>query len=99
MFIVIVTYVIIYKTKYGLRLRSIGDNPQAAQTEGVNIQLYRWVVVIISGIIAGLARSYLYISLNNLFVKDMVAGRGFMELSKAIEALGEHEISFRVRRK
>lgn len=83
-FIAILAYIIIYKTKYGLRLRAIGDNPQAAQTAGINIHLYRYVAVIISGIIAGLGGSYLSISLNNLFVKDMVAGRGFMGLAANI---------------
>lgn len=79
-----VSYIIIYKTKVGLRLRAIGDNPHSAQTAGINVNKYRYVAVVISSIIAGLGGSYLSISLNNLFVKDMVAGRGFMGLAANI---------------
>jgi general nucleoside transport system permease protein len=80
----IVSYIIIYKTKVGLRLRAIGDNPHSAQTAGINVNKYRYVAVVISSVIAGLGGSYLSISLNNLFVKDMVAGRGFMGLAANI---------------
>ena len=80
----IVSYIIIYKTKIGLRLRAIGDNPHSAQTAGINVNKYRYTAVIISAIIAGLGGAYLSISLNNLFVKDMVAGRGFMGLAANI---------------
>ena len=82
--IAVFSYIVIYKTKVGLRLRAIGDHPKTAQTSGINVNKYRYIAVIISGAIAGLAGSYLSISLNNLFVKDMTAGRGFMGLAANI---------------
>ena len=82
--IAVFSYIVIYKTKVGLRLRAIGDHPKTAQTSGINVNKYRYTAVIISGAIAGLAGSYLSISLNNLFVKDMTAGRGFMGLAANI---------------
>ena len=82
--IAVFSYIVIYKTKVGLRLRAIGDHPKTAQTSGINVNKYRYIAVTISGAIAGLAGSYLSISLNNLFVKDMTAGRGFMGLAANI---------------
>ncbi|MFL8906263.1 ABC transporter permease [Helcococcus kunzii] len=82
--IVLLTWFVMYKTKYGLRVRAIGENPYAAQTSGISVNKYRYVALIISGAIAGLAGAYLSISQNNLFVTDMVAGRGFMGLAANI---------------
>ncbi|HFU4454522.1 TPA: ABC transporter permease [Streptococcus suis] len=82
--IVIGTWIIMYKSKIGLRLRAMGENPHAVQTAGIQVNKYRYFALIISGMIAGLAGSYLSISQNNLFVTDMVAGRGFMGLAANI---------------
>lgn len=82
--IVIVAWFIFYRTKIGLRLRSIGDHPQAAATVGINVVRYRYVAVTISGMLCGLGGAYLSIAQSNLFVKDMVAGRGFMALAAMI---------------
>jgi simple sugar transport system permease protein len=73
-----------YKTKIGLRLRAIGDHPQAAETVGINVTLYRYINVTLCGMLAGLAGSYLSIVQNNLFVQEMVAGRGFMAIAANI---------------
>ena len=75
---------VFYKTKVGLRLRSIGDHPQAAATVGINVKKYRYTAVVISGMLCGLAGAYLSIVLNNLFVTGMTAGRGFMALAANI---------------
>ena len=77
-------WVVFYKTKYGLRYRAIGDQPFAVQTAGVDVNRYRYVAMMTAGAIAGLGGSYLSISQNNLFVIDMVAGRGFMGLAANI---------------
>ncbi|HFU4203774.1 TPA: ABC transporter permease [Streptococcus suis] len=82
--LVIGTWIIMYKSKIGLRLRAMGENPHAVQTAGIQVNKYRYFALIISGMIAGLAGSYLSISQNNLFVTDMVAGRGFMGLAANI---------------
>jgi ABC-type uncharacterized transport system permease subunit len=82
--IVAVAWYVMYKTKTGLRLRSIGDHPQAAETAGINVSRYRYVCVILSGILAGMGGAYLSIVQSNLFVQNMVAGRGFMALAANI---------------
>lgn len=75
---------VMYRTKAGLRLRSIGDHPQAAETVGINVSKYRYVAVTVCGMLCGLGGGYLSIVQSNLFVKDMVAGRGFMALAAMI---------------
>jgi simple sugar transport system permease protein len=82
--IVAVSWYIMYKNKLGLRLRSIGDHPQAAETVGINVTRYRYTSITICGILAGMAGAYLSIVQNNLFVQDMVAGRGFMAIAANI---------------
>lgn len=82
--IVFVSWYIMYKTNIGLRLRTIGDHPKAAATAGVNVTRYRYVCVILCGMLCGLAGAYLSVDQSNLFVKEMVAGRGFMALAATI---------------
>lgn len=74
----------VYHTSYGLRLRAIGDHPLAVQTVGVNVNRYRYAAVILSGMLAGLGGAYLSIVQNNLFVSEMVAGRGFLAIAANI---------------
>ena len=82
--IVIASWYVMYKTNIGLRLRTIGDHPKAAATAGVNVTKYRYICVILCGMLCGLAGAYLSIVQSNLFVKEMVAGRGFMALAATI---------------
>lgn len=82
--IVTATFIVLYRSKYGLRLRAMGENPYAVQTAGIKVNQYRYYALMMSGAIAGLAGSFLSISQNNLFVTDMVAGRGFMGLAANI---------------
>lgn len=82
--IVFVSWYVMYKTNVGLRLRTIGDHPKAAATAGVNVTRYRYVSVILCGMLCGLAGAYLSVDQSNLFVKEMVAGRGFMALAATI---------------
>lgn len=85
MFLIVAgVWILFYRTKYGLRYRAIGDQPHAVQTAGVNVNRYRYIAMMAAGAIAGLAGSYLSLSQNNLFVTDMVAGRGFMGLAANI---------------
>lgn len=78
------SWFMLYKTKYGLRLRAIGDKPLAAATAGVNVIAYRYCFVIISGVLAALGGAYLSIVQTRMFVYDMTAGRGFMALAANI---------------
>ena len=82
--IVAATWILFYRTKYGLRYRAIGDQPYAVQTCGVPVNRYRYTAMMAAGAIAGLAGSYLSLAQNNLFVTDMVSGRGFMGLAANI---------------
>lgn len=82
--IVFLAWYVFYKTKYGLRLRAMGENPYAVQTAGIKVNKYRYIALMVSGGIAALGGSYLSISQSNLFVTDMVSGRGFMGLAANI---------------
>lgn len=82
--IVFVSWYLMYKTKIGLRLRAIGDHPEAAKTAGISIKKYRYFFVTLSGMLAGLGGAYLSLVQNNLFVQNMTAGRGYMALAANI---------------
>lgn len=82
--IVFVAWFFMYRTKAGLHLRAIGDHPRAAATVGINVKKYRYIAVIVCGMLCGMAGSYLSIVQNNLFVNNMVAGRGFIALAANI---------------
>ncbi|MBR5517374.1 MAG: ABC transporter permease [Firmicutes bacterium] len=82
--IVFASWYVMYKSNIGLRLRTIGDHPKAAATAGVNVTKYRYICVILCGMLCGLAGAYLSVVQSNLFVKEMVAGRGFMALAATI---------------
>jgi len=75
---------VFYKSKYGLRYRAIGDHPLAVRTMGVDVNRYRYVALTFAGVLASIGGAFLSISYNNLFVADMVAGRGFMALGASI---------------
>ena len=82
--IVFIAWFMMYKTKIGLRLRAIGDQPQAAATAGINVKKYRYVAVVVCGMLCGMAGAYLSIVQNDVFVNNMVAGRGFIALAANI---------------
>ncbi|NLI53648.1 MAG: ABC transporter permease [Clostridiales bacterium] len=82
--IVFAAWFFMYRTKAGLRLRAIGDHPRAAATVGINVRVYRYVAVVVCGMLCGMAGAYLSIVQNNLFVNNMVAGRGFIALAANI---------------
>lgn len=74
------------RTRFGLRLRAVGENPQAVDTAGISVMWLRYQAVIIAGILCGLAGTYLSVALQGSFVRDMSAGRGFMALAALIFA-------------
>lgn len=81
---VALVWTLFYRTKIGLRYRAIGDQPLAVRAAGVNVNRFRYAALAAAGMLAALGGSYLSISYNNLFVSDMVAGRGFMALAASI---------------
>ena len=82
--IVIASHFVIFKTVFGLRLRSVGEHPQAADTLGISVVKMRYTGVIISGALSGLAGAYLSLEHAHYFVKGISAGRGFIGLASMI---------------
>ena len=75
---------VLLKTKVGLRLQAIGEHPLAAATAGIPVARYRTVSIIVGSCLAALGGAYLSVVHSNLFVNDMVAGRGFMAIAANI---------------
>lgn len=80
------TWWILYRTRFGLRLRAVGENPAAVDTAGVSVVGLRFAAVAICGVLCGIAGAYLATGLQAGFVKDMTAGRGFIALAALIFA-------------
>ncbi|MGB7241184.1 MAG: ABC transporter permease [Sulfitobacter sp.] len=80
------TWWILFRTRFGLRLRAVGENPAAVDTAGVSVVGLRYAAVAICGILCGIAGAYLATGLQAGFVKDMTAGRGFIALAALIFA-------------
>ena len=80
------TWWLLYRTRFGLRLRAVGENPAAVDTAGVSVVGLRYAAVAICGVLCGLAGAYLATALQAGFVKDMTAGRGFIALAALIFA-------------
>ena len=81
-----VTWWVLYRTRFGLRLRAVGENPAAVDTAGVSVVGLRYAAVAITGILCGLAGAYMATALQAGFGKDMTAGRGYIALAALIFA-------------
>ncbi|MDX2161318.1 MAG: ABC transporter permease [bacterium] len=82
--LLILTHVILFYTRWGLRTRAVGENPKAADTLGVNVIRNRWINVIVSGMIAGLAGAWFSLETTGSFDDGMTSGRGFIALAAMI---------------
>jgi general nucleoside transport system permease protein len=82
--LVVVTWVVVFRTPAGLRLRSAGENPLAAETAGLSVVRTRYLAVMTSGALAALGGAFLSIGFVHSFTQNMVNGRGFIALAALI---------------
>lgn len=82
--IAIISWWVLFKTRFGLRLRSCGENPQAADTLGVNVYAMRYAGVLISGVLGGIGGAVFAQSISGNFSISTIAGQGFMSLAAMI---------------
>lgn len=80
------TWWVLYRTRFGLRLRAVGENPAAVDTAGVSVTGLRYAAVAITGVLCGLAGAYMATGLSAGFLKEMTAGRGYIALAALIFA-------------
>lgn len=83
---IFVVYYLLNKTPLGLRIRSVGENPQAAQSVGVSVKKTQYFALLLSGLFASLGGAYMSMGYLSLFTRDMTAGRGWIAI--AAEAMG-----------
>ena len=81
---VVVLWFIVFKTSLGLKITSVGENPKATESYGVNVSLLRYCTTLFSGLMLGIAGAYLSVAQSNSFGEGMTAGRGFIAMAVVI---------------
>ncbi|MBN9033837.1 MAG: sugar ABC transporter permease [Rhizobiales bacterium 63-7] len=81
-----ISWWILYRTRFGLRLRAVGENPGAVDTAGISVTWLRYRAVICAGILCGFSGTYLAVAQSAAFIKDMSAGKGYIALAALIFA-------------
>lgn len=80
------TWWVLYRTRFGLRLRAVGENPESVDTAGISVNRMRYTAVLITGVLCGLAGAYMSTALQAGFGREMTAGRGYIALAALIFA-------------
>lgn len=83
----LVLWFVLFRTKLGLNIRSVGENPSMADSLGVNVDLTRYVCVLVGGVLGGLGGAYLSIVYTPLWIEGMTAGRGWIAIALTIFAV------------
>jgi ABC-type uncharacterized transport system permease subunit len=79
-----ITAWVVYKTRFGLRLRAVGESPEAVDTAGISVSAMRFQALIVTGVLCGMGGTYLSIAQNAGFLRNMSAGQGFIALAALI---------------
>lgn len=81
---VVVVWLLLFKTSWGLRIRSVGEHPEAADTVGISVTRVRWSAVLVGGLFAGLGGSFFTLATTGAFAKEFTVGNGFIALAALI---------------
>jgi simple sugar transport system permease protein len=81
---VLFTAIVVMRTGFGLRLRAVGEKPEAVDTAGVSVTVLRYQAIIIAGVLCGIAGAYLSIAHGAGFIREMTAGKGYIALAAMI---------------
>lgn len=82
--LVFVIWFVFYKTRFGMRLRAVGEHPQACETLGVNVFRIRYICVVLSGFLAGLGGAYVTLATVSQFRPSVIVGQGFIAIAAVI---------------